>query len=152
MNNEKRQKQLFVYVLDKTDEKNMLVEKIAKDKDLKVSEFNTTSKDSECVKPCKTVESWIDGIRNSELIVTDSFHACVFSIILHKPFLAVINNGRGASRFNTLISLLGVGENIISDTTMYDETKSYEVNDLAYNNLNILRTQSLDYIKNSLMK
>ena len=152
MNNEKRQKQLFVYVLDKTDEKNMLVEKIAKDKDLKVSEFNTTSKDSECGKPCKTVESWIDGIRNSELIVTDSFHACVFSIILHKPFLAVINNGRGASRFNTLISLLGVGENIISDTTMYDETKSYEVNDLAYNNLNILRTQSLDYIKNSLMK
>ena len=148
---EKRQKQLFVYVLDKTEEKRMLVEKIAHDKNLAVSEFDISRKRSVCVEPCNSVESWIDGIRNAELVVTDSFHACIFSIIFHKPLVAVVNNGRGASRFQTLCSLLGVGDNMLSDVTMYDDTKSYAIPDMAYENLQKLREKSLDYLQKSLM-
>ena len=56
----------------------------------------------------KPVEVWIRGFMNAEFVITDSFHACVFSILFHKPFVAIGNSGRGLTRFTSLLkNLLG---------------------------------------------
>ena len=45
-----------------------------------------------------SVEQWLRGFYDTEFIVTDSFHACVFSILFNKPFIVVGNANRGMSR------------------------------------------------------
>ena len=41
-------------------------------------------------------------------MVTDSFHGTVFSILFHKPFVALGNAGRGMARFQSLLSGFGL--------------------------------------------
>lgn len=53
----------------------------------------------------KEDEAWLRAFMDSELIVTDSFHACVFSLIFNKPFNVFGNKGRGMSRFDSLLKL-----------------------------------------------
>ena len=145
-------KELFVYILDKNDEKQNLVNRIAKRKGLEISDFQIKSDEENEIKPCKLVEDWLDCIRRANFVVTDSFHACVFSIIMHKPFIAVVNRERGASRFETLSSILGVSENFIAATNQYDDNKSYEIGDVVYEKLEKLRKESIQYLEDNLNK
>lgn len=50
--------------------------------------------------------------RNAELIVTDSFHSCVFSMIFKRPFIVVDRNDHGmqsmGSRLDTLLGKFGL--------------------------------------------
>lgn len=50
--------------------------------------------------------------RNAELIVTDSFHSCVFAMIFEKPFIVVDRNEQGmqsmGSRLDTLLGKFGL--------------------------------------------
>lgn len=48
-----------------------------------------------------SVEQWLRGFYEAKLIVTDSFHACVFSIILQKPFIVIGNQERGNARIDS---------------------------------------------------
>ena len=50
--------------------------------------------------------------------MTDSFHGTVFSIINNKPFWVVGNEGRGMARFETLLSLFGLENRLISIKTL----------------------------------
>lgn len=36
-----------------------------------------------------TIPQWIDSIRHAKLVITNSFHCVVFSLILHRPFLFI---------------------------------------------------------------
>ena len=55
------------------------------------------------------VEEFLYLIDHAELICTDSFHACVFSILFNKPFLIVERKGmlNMKSRLDTLLELFG---------------------------------------------
>lgn len=48
------------------------------------------------------VETWLSGFINAEVVLTDSFHGVVFSIILGKKFIAFRNENRGLARFDSL--------------------------------------------------
>lgn len=58
--------------------------------------------------------SWLRGFYDSKFVVTDSFHGCVFSIIFNRPFIAIGNEGRGMSRFKSLLSLFDLEERLVS--------------------------------------
>lgn len=68
-----------------------------------------------------TVEQWLYSIKNSDFVVTDSFHCTVFSILFHKPFLAIndINCPMNA-RIRTLTQKLGLEDRVLE---AYDEEK-----------------------------
>lgn len=51
---------------------------------------------------------WIDAIRSGAFFVCDSFHGCVFAILNHIPFIALVNSSRGADRFYSLLQPLGL--------------------------------------------
>ena len=60
------------------------------------------------------VEDWVWKIKNSDFVVTDSFHCMVFALLYHKPFIAV--NDKNCSmnaRINTLAQRLGVANRVI---------------------------------------
>lgn len=57
------------------------------------------------------VEEFVYLIEHAELVATDSFHACVFSILMNTPFLVVNRKEKGmadmTSRIDTLLELFG---------------------------------------------
>ena len=58
------------------------------------------------------VEEWIKALQESDFVITDSFHGCVFSIIFNKPFIAVANVVRGRTRFESLLKQFGLEERL----------------------------------------
>lgn len=56
-------------------------------------------------------EGFLWLIANAEFVCTDSFHACAFSILFHRPFVAVArqsDDGDMSSRLDTLLGMCGL--------------------------------------------
>lgn len=140
---------LLCYILDETPEKATLIERIAKERKLATFRINSKVEDktapiTERIQP--PVEQWLRGFHDAELVVTDSFHACVFSILFHKPFFVVGNKKRGLSRFTSLLGMFGLEDRLISTVT---ETDSFETEiqwDSIDTPLDTLRQKSTDVI------
>ena len=63
------------------------------------------------------MESWLQSFRDADLVITDSFHACVFSIIFNKPFYVLGNKERGLTRVHSLLSMFNLEDRIVSADT-----------------------------------
>jgi hypothetical protein len=109
---------VYYYILDMNDNKKKLINKIAKIQNNLI--FNCQPKsypgsstlvlESYIIPP---IENWIMGFEQANFIITDSFHGTVFSIIFNKPFYTVVNKNKGASRFYSLLSSLGLLDRLI---------------------------------------
>lgn len=119
---------LLTYVLDSSEVMTKYIRDIAQDK--KIEPFNVNNPyeydDSrplqERIKP--SVEKWLRGFYDAEFVITDSFHACVFSIIFHKQFVVVGNKERGMSRFESLLDMFGLKDRLVNigdDISSLDE-------------------------------
>lgn len=112
---------LLNYILDETPEKTALIEKVAKDKGLVPFSVNSSKVDDtkanlkERIQP--PLEQWLRGFYDAEFVITDSFHACVFSILFNKPFLVIGNADRGMSRFTSLLNIFGLEDRLIDHRT-----------------------------------
>lgn len=87
------------------------------------------------------VEQWLRGFMDAKLIVTDSFHACVFAIIFNKPFICIGNNERGMTRFHSLLDLFGLQH------CLFNEKQPFEIPKINWEKVNLkldqLRKESL---------
>lgn len=61
-----------------------------------------------------SVEQWLKSFADAEIVIADSFHGMVFSIIYNKPFWVVGNTQRGTSRFSSLLKVLGLENRLVS--------------------------------------
>lgn len=61
-----------------------------------------------------SVGLWLRAISEGRLMVTDSFHGCVFSIIFNTPFICIPNGKRGTSRFESLLRTFGLESRVLS--------------------------------------
>ncbi len=59
------------------------------------------------LKWCPSVEDYLDLIKNAEYVVTDSFHATVFSIIFHTKFFSIYPE-QASSRIRSILNLTGL--------------------------------------------
>lgn len=67
-----------------------------------------------------SIEKWLNLIKNASLLVTNSFHGVVFSLIFHTPFVVVLENSsrQGMNdRLLTLLSYVDLQDRIISNNT-----------------------------------
>lgn len=74
---------LFCYILDNAPEKNSIIESIARE--LHLHPFYVNSKYEDSNAPLEEriqqpVEKWLRAFYDADFVITDSFHACVFSI------------------------------------------------------------------------
>lgn len=61
----------------------------------------------------RSVEEWLDSLRGSDFVITDSFHGTCFAILFHRPFVALSTYGEMSSRMEFLLGLLGLSGRIV---------------------------------------
>lgn len=142
---------LLCYVLDPTPFKNEVINIVSSEN--KLTPFKTNVIDYDYSIPTEQriqppVESWLRGFMDAKFVVTDSFHACVFSIIFGKPFLAIGNAGRGMSRFTSLLSSFGLRDRLIIDT-LPDKNIADRIMDIS-DILDEKRGESFGFLKSAL--
>ena len=99
------------------------------------------------------VSQWLTYLKDAELIITDSFHCTVFSIIFHKKFVVVANKARGVARLETLLGKVGLQDRFFTD--IKDVMKSGILDkEIDYNEvdkkLEVHRKYSIDFLKRTL--
>ena len=70
-----------------------------------------------------SVEKWVNGIKNASIVLTNSFHGMVFSLIFNVPFIVIPAKDIGAGmndRFITILSYLNLEHRIMNN---YDSDK-----------------------------
>ena len=144
---------LLCYILDNSKEKQALVSQIARERNL--IPFHTNSQIGNPHAPQKEriqppVEQWIRGFIDAEFVITDSFHACVFSIIFGKPFVVIGNKERGMARYKSLFNQLSLEGHMLFSVQDYDNSLSYQVVKEAYYRLDQYRNSSMAFLTDAL--
>ena len=123
---------LFYYVLNDTEDIRSEAERIARERNLTIKQVkgdvdNPDLPLSARINP--SVEEWLDSIINADFVFTDSFHACVFSILFKIPFVVLGNSQRGMSRFTSLLSIYNLEKHLISSERPYNNETDYAIPD-----------------------
>ena len=105
---------VFSYVLDPTREKTMIISQLGAFLDLPIVSGFTIDTTKRITRNLPGVDDWLSRVMSSRFVITDSFHGCVFSILFKKQFAVLINEKRGADRFNTLLSKFNLMDRVIS--------------------------------------
>lgn len=114
---------LFYYVLDMTEEKRNLINRISAD--LGIKPFTVMRKTHRWYKSLKDktippLEEWLEAFHQASYIFTDSFHGCVFSILFNKEFIAFGNKKRGMNRFHSLLRGFNLLDRLICSEEEFD--------------------------------
>lgn len=112
---------------------------------------------NEGLKECEKIGPgcWLKMIRDSEFVITDSFHGVVFCIIFQKNFIAIGNTNRGLARFRSLLTMFNLEDRLIIDSEFTNENfvklLNKKVNYCGHDEkLNKLRSDSINFIKSSI--
>ena len=100
-------------------------------------------------------DEWVTMFKNAKFIYTDSFHGVLFSLKLHKPFLAYYTERLRATRFIDLGKRYNIEKYIVQNTSEIDEKKSLEIlPDFNSINkiINLQKDLSVDFLRNALSK
>lgn len=140
---------LTVFLGTISEEIKVKIAKLAEENDCEVINlFDVKQKNSYVAGPSE----FIYYISNASLILTDSFHACCFSIIYEKEFYVFNREGHKQnmiSRIDSLLDKFNIIDRKISNTndikynTFIDYKKVFEI-------LEKERKKSLDFLSNSL--
>lgn len=90
------------------------------------------------------LEAWLRGFMDAKLVLTDSFHATVFSILFQKPFVLFTSSKRGNSRMLSLLEMAGfdISENVWG--------RKFIPNEKNLDALNEYREKSIVFLKKNL--
>ena len=134
---------LFAYILDKVPSMIETLENIAKQKGLILKLVSA----EECCT--LSIEEWLAMFRDARMVITDSFHGTVFSIIFNKEFHVKANQSRGSSRFTSLLSQLSLTDRMfvsISDITINKDIDWNIIN----SKISQLKDFSINFLKTNL--
>lgn len=118
--------QIFAYILDQNERKSEILKSVSEREGLGVREVNDKANRV-------SIEEWLSLIAGAQLVITDSFHGCAFSILFNKPFFAFINENRGSSRFYSLFESFELQDRIIksaSDVSLSKQVDWARVNEI----------------------
>jgi hypothetical protein len=149
---------LLVYILDRTHEKQQIIDKTASHLMLEPFEIYPGRLDS--IKEIANIEQyilppvsqWLRSFTDAEFVITDSFHGCVFSIIFNKPFIAIGNEDRGMARFKSLLEMFNLESRLLLSPTQLS-THLME-SSIDWDSVNRIRKekkiQSIQFLRNNL--
>ena len=144
---------LLNYVLDETDEIKNLVQNVASAKKMNPFAVNNSFENDDTkplnqrIKP--SIESWLRGFYDAEFVITDSFHACAFSIIFKKQFVVVGNKERGMARFESLLSMFGLEDRLVTTDADVLALPQIDYNSV-YQKYDELKIRSWNFLENAL--
>ena len=101
-----------------------------------------------------SVPEWLWQIKSAKYVVTNSFHATIFSILFGKQFIVVDHPSGGTSRIDSLLELLGLQDRFvknISDISLELFQKKIDF-DSVYSKIDVEKNQSILFLQNALFK
>ena len=160
-NEPKSKGNLFSYILDPSKEKTAFIKNAAETLGLTAFQIlpehpvGNRSKahikyDMEnCVYP--SVTSWLRAFLDAEMVIVDSFHGVVFSIIFNKPFWVIGNSERGMSRFVSLLDMFGLQSRLLDAHSLGDNDVNAPIDWRVVNEILAKKKQdSISFLRESL--
>lgn len=139
-------KMLFLSLSD-TVEMNQFVAAIAQSKHLSVDKHYGYLQPQRAInRKFLKVEEWLQKIAESSLVVTDSFHAMVFSILFHREFFVYISEPSKVYRIANILQLLGIEGRVVSSAEECVNVKPIDYSSVD-KRLVEYRKESLVYLK-----
>lgn len=147
---DRTQPHVSAYILDESEDKDAILGEVVSRLKLPVKMFS----EKLCGEKMLTVSQWLAEFEGADFVVTDSFHGCVFSIIFHKPFVAIVNKGRGGGRFVSLLRDVDLESRLIYSLEEFKARKDVLLVAPDYTNvercLSSFRFVSLNFLTNTL--
>ena len=151
---------IFAYVLDYNNEKNEIIDKISKTLNAKVIKVTDArrviyAKDDipKDYNVSVTVEDWVYYFKNAKYVFTDSHHGLAMAIIFKKQFLCFMNQGRGATRFISLMRLLKIESRLVYHSSNVGQKEILE--NINYNEIDCIleeeKENSMQWLKGALL-
>ena len=139
---------LLVYILDYTEDKRKLINRIAEEHHLVPFRVNSDYENYRAdlnrrIQP--PVEQWLRGFYDADYVVTDSYHACIFSIIFKTPFVVYANAFRGTARYDSLLEHLFLQNNLVFSSDEFHGFNNYL--QVSIDELEVLRKESIEFLK-----
>lgn len=73
-----------------------------------------------------TAAEFLSEIEHAEYVLTNSFHATVFSLIYEKPFISMLHTSTGA-RTSDLLKSVGMESHIVYDTSDFHDIHQFDI-------------------------
>lgn len=108
----------FCYLLDYENSFNRgMMNQMAKELECEVDKVHLVkNKLLKRILPTLSIPGWLSKIYNARMVLTDSFHGCVFCIIFNKPFFILENKKGGNDRIYSLLKMFRLENRIITGT------------------------------------
>ncbi|WP_286312148.1 polysaccharide pyruvyl transferase family protein [Romboutsia ilealis] len=144
-----KKKYLLTYVLgNQTEEFKAFVSKLAKEKNLEILNLlDPLNKDIHCVDPGEFVYL----INESDVVITDSFHGAVFSILMQTPFVIFERQDKEVSmnsRIDTLVSTFKMESRLSTHIKSIDDVYNIDFSHID-GILKHEREKAINYLKNA---
>lgn len=92
--------------------------------------------------------SFLQHMLNARYVVTDTFHGTMFSINLHKQFVAI---NRGKNKVNEALQSFGFADRLVSDDAGFMDRLTTTIDyNVRMQEIDRLREESLDFLKSNL--
>lgn len=154
---------IAAYILDPTEEKKRALLRAAKkyQKDLVVmldgwphlyQKNNEAMGLQEYTVKNLTVTDWLFYLKHSDMVITDSFHGTCIAMLFEKPFLSIMNKGRGKDRFYSLLSEFKLMDRLVKSPNEIGERENEDQLDYTEVNgiLNKRRADSMAWLEHAL--
>ena len=159
----KKKNYFLVYILNATNNIKKAIEEYSKLSGLKAiiivdgyydgTAYNTKILGSENILTNVEVADFLALFKNSDFILTDSFHGTVFSVYYAKPFISIPNLERGRERFDDFLSRVNLLDHLVDEKQPIPIDKKY-LAPLNKDNLSKIidmeRDKALSWLKNAL--
>lgn len=140
-------KNILFLSLSDTNEMNAFVKEISARTGLSVDKyFGYLQPERRKNKEFIPVEEWLYNIASSGLVITDSFHATVFSILFNRLFFVYISEPTKAFRISNLLDHLGIKGRIVNNADDAITAPTIDYNRVN-KELSTYRESSLNYLK-----
>ena len=100
------------------------------------------------------VEKWVERIATARLVLTDSFHGTVFSLLYHRPFVVYVGDPARVTRIRSLLEQLGLTDRILSHHSSVADMKRLAMTPIDWDHVDStlasLRKDSFDSLSRSL--
>ena len=147
---------LVTYILDKSAHKQSVVDFVSRVGKMQIHDVSISPYDKQIPledRVVPPVEHWLAAFADADFVVTDSFHGCVLSILLHKRFVVVGNSSRGLTRMQSLVDMFGLDQRLVHGIDPEDDGEFFLSEpdwDSVEEILNKKRHECEEFLKNAL--
>lgn len=104
---------IFSYVLGETPELLNFIDRIQESRKQPVTRIRAHGGSENDILP--PVEYWLKGYRDAELVVTNSFHGMMFSVINNTDFIIIGRKSGGLSRIKDFLDQFGIADRFVPE-------------------------------------